>query len=348
MPNYLPPQAQAQQTAVLNRLQQIQARNQNIIAANPAPQPLYQNFQPQQLSYQPPADNGAYQQLQSGAVNNYSTLVDTSVEENQNEALLQQKKLAAAALARAKANAVYKGSRPIVNTTSFGLDVHQKSAEIGMTFKGINYTVNSSIASNVQGFLKALYKHGYKPNGIVGAVKGARGAHQYGLAVAVSSNKTALPPNIGALAAKYGLAYGGSWKRRKGYIEFTPKLAPETAGWREKIVQAAKSALGTPYVWGGNSLKGGVDCSGLVQQAYLAAGIHVPRHSTNIGADGQHVGAKGLRPGDVVYWNEPGSVDHVAIWIGNGNIIEAPYPGAHVRIRHIGPNLDGGIGVRIK
>lgn len=121
-------------------------------------------------------------------------------------------------------------------------------------------------------------------------------------------------------------------------------------GWRGAVLQAARTALGTPYVWGGNSLQNGVDCSGLVQQAFAQAGISLPRVSYQQANSGQRVGINGLQPGDLVAWDNSSrnnGADHIAIYLGNGNIIEAPRPGLAVRIRHIGKNLDGGWGVHL-
>lgn len=83
------------------------------------------------------------------------------------------------------------------------------------------------------------------------------------------------------------------------------------------IVDAARSALGTPYSWGGSSL-GGMDCSGLVNFAYEAAGIDVPRTSSQISNGGRWISQSEARPGDIVAWS-----GHVAIYAGNGQIIDA-------------------------
>jgi peptidoglycan DL-endopeptidase CwlO len=83
------------------------------------------------------------------------------------------------------------------------------------------------------------------------------------------------------------------------------------------IVDAARSALGTPYSWGGASL-GGMDCSGLVNFAYEAAGIDVPRTSSQIANGGRWISQSEAQPGDIVAWS-----GHVAIYAGNGQIIDA-------------------------
>lgn len=131
--------------------------------------------------------------------------------------------------------------------------------------------------------------------------------------------------------------------------EETGGFAKGVDGWRKAVISAAKTALGTPYTWGGNSLQGGVDCSGLVQQAFAAAGISLPRVSYQQANFGQRVGLDALRPGDLVAWDNStrnNGADHIAIYIGNGQIIEAARPGTAVRIRTVDPD-EGAWGVRI-
>lgn len=120
--------------------------------------------------------------------------------------------------------------------------------------------------------------------------------------------------------------------------EETGDFAKGVDGWRKAVIAAARSALGTPYAWGGNSLQGGVDCSGLVQQAFSAAGITMPRVSYQQAGRGARVGLDALRPGDLVAWDNSSrnnGADHIAIYIGNGQIIEAPRPGGVVQVSSI-------------
>jgi cell wall-associated NlpC family hydrolase len=87
-------------------------------------------------------------------------------------------------------------------------------------------------------------------------------------------------------------------------------------------MQVAKNK--TPYIWGGNSLSQGVDCSGLVQQIYGKLGIKVPRVTYDQAKHGRTVPVSQIQPGDLVFYR-PGSrgPEHVGIYIGNGQIVHA-------------------------
>jgi hypothetical protein len=105
------------------------------------------------------------------------------------------------------------------------------------------------------------------------------------------------------------------------------------------IVDTAREALGTPYVWGGNSLSSGVDCSGLVQQVYAAHGIELPRVTYDQINVGSSVPINKLRVGDLVFFDTDRSSkgpDHVGIYIGGGKFIHAPKPGDNVKISSLG------------
>jgi len=98
------------------------------------------------------------------------------------------------------------------------------------------------------------------------------------------------------------------------------------------IVNAAKRYLGQPYVYGG------LDCSGLVQRAYAAVGIRLPRVSVDQARQGKVVpGLAYARPGDIIQMNSRalGAGRHVAIYAGGGKIIEAPRTGLSVRVRSV-------------
>ena len=99
-------------------------------------------------------------------------------------------------------------------------------------------------------------------------------------------------------------------------------------------INAARSVLGVPYVWGATG-PDTFDCSGLTGWAYAHAGIHLPRVAADQFNFGRHVAINELQPGDLVYWatdvNQPSTIHHVAIYIGNGRMIAAPHTGAFVR-----------------
>lgn len=130
-------------------------------------------------------------------------------------------------------------------------------------------------------------------------------------------------------------------------------LFPKTGtagGARQRIADLAKTALGVPYVWGGNDLKNGVDCSGFVQQVFKEMGINLPRISAAQARSGKRIGLDQLQVGDLVGWDNSSrnnGADHIAIYIGNGQIIEAPRPGIGVRIRDLGKSDKGAWGVQM-
>ncbi|MDQ0990428.1 NlpC/P60 family protein [Streptomyces sp. V3I7] len=98
-------------------------------------------------------------------------------------------------------------------------------------------------------------------------------------------------------------------------------------------VAAARSALGRPYVWGASG-PSGFDCSGLMQWSYARAGIQLPRTSQEQRFAGRRIPLAEARPGDlVIYRSDAG---HVGMYVGNGQVIHAPHPGAAVRYDPVG------------
>jgi cell wall-associated NlpC family hydrolase len=127
-----------------------------------------------------------------------------------------------------------------------------------------------------------------------------------------------------AWAARYGLEYG----QQAG-----PTPAPLPGAAAARAVQFALAQLGVPYHWGGESASG-FDCSGLVQAAYAAAGIQLPRVAQDQYDAGPPVPAgEPLAPGDLVFFGSDTShVEHVGIVVAPGEMVDAPHTGAVVRI----------------
>jgi cell wall-associated NlpC family hydrolase len=98
-----------------------------------------------------------------------------------------------------------------------------------------------------------------------------------------------------------------------------------------KAIQVMKN--GTPYVWGGNSLSKGIDCSGLVQQLYKQLGVSLPRTTYEQAKAGKVVNTGNIRPGDLVFYGA--DHHHVGIYIGGGKIVHA----ANSRLGTIESNL---------
>ncbi|MBC2904541.1 NlpC/P60 family protein [Streptomyces cupreus] len=109
--------------------------------------------------------------------------------------------------------------------------------------------------------------------------------------------------------------------------------AVPTSGRAAAAVAAARSALGRPYVWGANG-PSGFDCSGLMQWSYAQAGVSLPRTSQGQRFAGRQVPLSQAQPGDLVTYRPDAS--HVGMYMGNGQVIHAPYPGAPVRYDPVG------------
>jgi cell wall-associated NlpC family hydrolase len=101
------------------------------------------------------------------------------------------------------------------------------------------------------------------------------------------------------------------------------------------VVTEARKYLGVPYVWGGTSAQG-LDCSGLVQLVYKNLGYDLPRLSADQAKSGTAVaGLADAKPGDLLAWDNSSrnnGADHIAIYVGDGKMIEAPRTGLDVRI----------------
>ena len=114
-----------------------------------------------------------------------------------------------------------------------------------------------------------------------------------------------------------------------------PEPAPSYSGNAASVaISTAMSYIGTPYVWAGESASG-LDCSGLTMVAYEAAGVYLTHSSRVQYGQGTHVPLDAAQPGDLVFWSSDGSqsgIYHVAIYLGDDMMIEAPTFGMTVRV----------------
>ena len=121
------------------------------------------------------------------------------------------------------------------------------------------------------------------------------------------------------------------------------------------MINRALSQLGMPYAWGGGNAYGptrgirdggiadlygdynkiGFDCSGLMIYAFAAAGYRLPHYSGYQAYAGRQVPLSQKAPGDMLFWATGGRIHHVALYIGNEQMVEAPYSGSHVRIASV-------------
>lgn len=110
-------------------------------------------------------------------------------------------------------------------------------------------------------------------------------------------------------------------------IKFSPleEKANQQASLRNKVVNYALQFVGNRYVWGGTNPNTGADCSGFVQYVLRnAAGVSLPRTSREQAKAGRAIKSSEMRPGDLIFYtNSSGVVNHVAMYIGNGQIVHA-------------------------
>ena len=131
-----------------------------------------------------------------------------------------------------------------------------------------------------------------------------------------------------------------------------PTVRKSGSGAVQTVIDRAMAQLGVRYSWGGGNSRGptvgvrdggvadsfgdfrkvGFDCSGLMLYAFAGAGVNLPRWSGNQATFGRQVPRSQMQPGDMLSWARNGRTYHIALYIGNGRMIEAPYSGASVTI----------------
>jgi cell wall-associated NlpC family hydrolase len=159
----------------------------------------------------------------------------------------------------------------------------------------------------------------------------------------------------------------GLHAQRQRYLDFQAELAAQAAaaqrgaagrlrgkatGNISQVIDRALSQIGTTYAWGGGTGSGpsrgirdggvadryrdyhktGFDCSGLMLYAFGGVGLGLPRYSGNQYNAGKKVPISQMQPGDMLFWSNGSRIHHVALFIGDGKMVEAPYSGGKVKI----------------
>jgi len=105
---------------------------------------------------------------------------------------------------------------------------------------------------------------------------------------------------------------------------------------RVELCQYAKQFIGNPYVWGGTSLTKGADCSGFTLSVFKKYGISLPHYSVSQSQMGTKVSLSEAKAGDLVFYAKGNTVNHVAIYLGNGQVVHASSPRTGIKISNVG------------
>jgi len=140
---------------------------------------------------------------------------------------------------------------------------------------------------------------------------------------------------LNAMPARQRADYTPGAGERASRDRTEPDIAnlPASSGRAAMAVAAAERMVGAPYVWGATG-PNAFDCSGLMLYAYQQAGVSLPRTSQEQLNAGTHVPLDQARPGDLVIYR--GDASHVGMYVGGGQVVHAPYPGARVRYDPVG------------
>ena len=113
----------------------------------------------------------------------------------------------------------------------------------------------------------------------------------------------------------------------------------QSASLRKRIVNYALQYIGNPYVYGGESLTRGADCSGFTMKVYAHFGYSLSHGSSAQSGEGREISISSIRPGDLLFYKRGGRINHVTMYIGNGKVVHAsnsaPYPKGGIKISGI-------------
>ncbi|WP_347059469.1 transglycosylase SLT domain-containing protein [Blastococcus sp. HT6-30] len=146
------------------------------------------------------------------------------------------------------------------------------------------------------------------------------------------------PAATTASAAAWASAAGAAGLTGTSSVSTWPAAAGTAS--ESAVVAQAQKYLGVPYLWGGTDPSKGLDCSGFTQRVFGDLGIELPRTSSQQATTGKAVASlAAARPGDLVFFDNSSSragIDHVGIYLGNGQMIAAPQAGETVKVQAVG------------
>lgn len=149
----------------------------------------------------------------------------------------------------------------------------------------------------------------------------------------VSTTSSSHTSNTGTTS---GSTTGSTQTTKKASVSVSSSGSSATGS---RIVSYAQQFVGNPYRYGGNSLTSGIDCSGFTQQIMAKFGYSISRTSSSQSGDGRAVSTSNLRAGDLVFYGDGGSIDHVALYIGGDQVVHAsnsaPYPRGGIKISNV-------------
>lgn len=149
----------------------------------------------------------------------------------------------------------------------------------------------------------------------------------------VSTTSSSHTSNTGTTS---GSTTGSTQTTKKASVSVSSSGSSATGS---RIASYAQQFVGNPYRYGGNSLTNGIDCSGFTQQIMAKFGYSISRTSSSQSGDGRAVSTSNLRAGDLVFYGDGGSIDHVALYIGGSQVVHAsnsaPYPRGGIKISNV-------------
>ena len=208
------------------------------------------------------------------------------------------------------------------------VSVYSQVAEGNLSGAVANFTNAQQTLAALQGQLVQSRQAAFQARGASTREKAYLKALGSQTQTALNNANAAVTAQLNALRAAQVAAAQSAFSQTAPTVPNQNFPAPPPNSQANIAVDAALSFLGVPYCWGGAS-RSCVDCSGLTMLSWEAAGVNLPHYSGSQFADSTPVPIADLMPGDLLFYG-PGGSEHVAMYVGHGTMIEAPYTGAYV------------------